>query len=90
MNDNPTTSPIQPKLGNPEVISVLESALARAKAGQVHGVAVIMVMGPDVPSMASAGAFPSTIIAGCQQLTRLLLDGMFNQKRSPILMPRRQ
>jgi hypothetical protein len=38
--------------------------------------------------MSSAGMFPSTLIAGCQQLSRNMLDAMF-AKRSSVFIPRR-
>jgi hypothetical protein len=91
-NDNPTLPKITPAdLANPDVVATLERALAQAKAGKIAGVAVIMALGPDALRLASGGAFPSTIVAGCQQLSRQILDGMFSQKpRSSIVIPQRR
>jgi len=93
MNDdlNGTPMPPLPALplpGRPDVIQVLEQALIAARQGKVVGVAVVLALGPDALNMSSAGMFPSTLIAGCQQLSRNMLDAMF-AKRSSVFIPRR-
>ena len=93
MNDQqngiPTQLPDLPVVrGDPNVIRTLEEALGLARQGRVVGVTVVMALGPDQISMASAGALPSTLIAGMQQLSRQILDAMF-AKRSSLIQPMR-
>ena len=76
-------------VGNPEVIRVLETALSSARAGEVHGVALVMAQGPENVNIASAGGFAGSMVMGLEQLKRMLLDNLFSQKRSPILRPGR-
>jgi len=73
--------------GNPDVIRALDQALSLARQGRLAGVAVVMAVGPDQVMLSSAGALPSTLVAGMQQLSHQILDVMFN-KRSSLLTPR--
>ena len=91
-NDNPMIPPIsQAELANPDVVRVLEQALASARQGKVAGVAVAVALGPGSISMSVAGGFPCELIAGCAQITKQLTDNMFNPKqRTSLMIPRRQ
>ena len=63
--------------------------MMQAKSGQIAGLAVIMSMGPDNVTVASAGGYPASIIMGCEQMKRVLLKKLFAHKKSPILVPGR-
>ncbi len=77
--------------GDPEVIKILEHALAQAKAGKIVGAAVVMVAGPDTVNTAMSGRFPSTILLGCHQLIHGTVDRMFNKKApTSLLVPQRR
>jgi hypothetical protein len=90
MNDNPLPKITPADLANPDVIRVLEAALAAARAGRVGGVAIIMAAGGDGIAIQMGGAHPAALVTGCQQATRQLLDAMFSPKaRSGIVIPRR-
>ena len=86
-NDNtPLIELAKAPVGNPEIIKTLEQALAAAKAGNLVGLALVAVHGPEVLNCAFAGGFPATAVVGCQKLSAQLTDALF-AKRSPILRP---
>jgi hypothetical protein len=87
-NDN--AGPLQglPHQGNPDLVALLETTLQAARAGQVTGLALVTVTGPESLNCAAVGAFPATMAAGCRKTARQLEDALF-AKRSSILRPGR-
>jgi len=76
------------QFGDPQVISVLEQALAAARSGRLAGVAVVMASGPDGVSLSVAGRHPVALASGAAQLQRQLLDAAFAPKGNRLLVPR--
>lgn len=73
------------RLGNPEVIAMLEQALGEAREGRVAGVAMVLVAGPSI-SVKTAGDGAQALSVGCAQLHRMLLDNVFQPRRGPGLL----
>lgn len=73
----------QVQLGNPEVISVLEEALAAARAGRIAGVAIVVATLPSAISIKMAGDGSQSLAVGCAQMERMLLEQIFSPRRGP-------
>lgn len=88
MNENSKlVLPGMPGSGNPELVKMLEDALAKVRSGQVVGVGLVMVHGAEAISMGAGGVHPLSIAAGCRQVAQQMEDTVF-KKRSNIMPAR--
>lgn len=75
-------------VGNPDVVRVLEDALAAARAGRLVAVGVVSVTGPHQIGAVTAGSAAMEIYVGAGMMQASVLKALTAPaKRSPILMP---
>jgi hypothetical protein len=75
-------------VGNPDVVRVLEDALAMARAGRLVAVGIVQVTGPHQIGAVTAGSAAMEIYVGAGMMQGSVLKAMTEPaKRSPILMP---
>lgn len=75
-----------PVIGNPEVIKLFEGALADAKKGLIHSVAVIFVTGPGGIQVAMTGGSQMEFVVGSEMLKAAALGSMTTKRGgSPII-----
>src|SRR5262245_46104500 len=72
--------------GHPDVVRVLEHALAMAKSGQISGVAVVVSFGVGHYDFSLAGRQPLELHYGAGKVVRLL-EQQIDNPRSAILRP---
>jgi len=79
-------------VGDPNVIRLLESALADARAGRVAAVGLVVVGGPHKVAAVAAGGLMMELHTGAAKLTADLMAAMWpagGNARGGILLPRR-
>ena len=73
---------------NRELVGLLESALADAKAGRIVAGGVVAVVGPSsFLAFASMSMFPGEVIAGAEVLKADVITKMRQPRTSPIVRP---
>jgi hypothetical protein len=68
-------------LTDPNVVALLENALAEARAGRLIGVAVVGVMGPNKPAPHMAGSGLMEMVVGCDILKTTIIGQIMNPSK---------
>ncbi len=73
-------------VGHPDIVRILESALAMARAGQICGIAIVVTSGPGHYDISLAGRHPLELHFGLGKVARAI-EAQQDRPQSSILRP---